>query len=210
MPSYANKIIVINRNPLDTLISCINMFRIFFVNDGHKLLPIHIASLKALFGTEFNPSSFLNNFTLQNLQKQDGLLDRALIAFADNGTAIKSFSAMAGPWALFADSYRYAKIPVLHIRYEDIVSQIRLNMTGTANYDETERLSSFLGVDHEAIIRGFKLQFQYAAIKQKNKSAFFSNQNLHNYNQYFSREAISYFAKMYETILRSYGYEGFL
>ena len=158
------KVIVINRNPFDTLLSGINFFRVTYKNTG--LNAFQKRSLRKLFPGFKVDDDFLDKFNLENL-KQKGWLDKALNRFSEDGTSFLNFYAMSGTWSGFASSYEYSGLPILKVRYEDLeeISIDSFNGKGNTNPYLLE-ISSFLDVDPENLARGFALQ-RSNALKEK-------------------------------------------
>jgi len=150
------KVIVINRNPFDTLLSGINFFRITYKT--HGLNDFQKRSLHKLFPRFKVDDDFLDNFTLENL-KQEGRLDIALNRFSEDGTSFLNFYRNSGTWSGFANSYEHSGLPILKIRYEDLekISIDSFNGKGNTN-PYLLKISSFLEVDHENLAKGFALQ----------------------------------------------------
>lgn len=164
------KVIVINRNPFDTLLSGINYFRIIYKINGLKN-DFQKRSLNKLFPEFKVNDNFLENFTLENLKTQ-GKLDIALNRFSEDGTSFLNFYRMSGTWSAFASSYEYSGLPTLKIRYEDLekISIDSFNGEGATN-PYLLKISSFLEVDHENLAKGFALQRSNAFQEKNNTQA---------------------------------------
>ena len=85
-------------------------------------------------------------------------LDDVLYRFASSGTVFYNFYVTSGPWCSFAQSYDSADVPVLSIKYEDLVN----NQESTSNI-----ISDFLQVDRGYVLAGFKNNQSLLKLKRR-------------------------------------------
>ena len=97
-PGEIVKVIVIIRNPLDTLLSSINFFRVVYKNSGGRLPFLHRISLRILMPDFRVGEDFLKDFTLEKL-RDNGMLDLALDNFGKNDTVIPHLFYRSGAWS---------------------------------------------------------------------------------------------------------------
>ncbi len=207
------KVIVINRNPFDTLLSAINFFRVEYFNYGNNLQPHHIRAITALMPRfDFNfKNDFLDVFSLEKL-RDEGMLDDALDNFSKNGTVILNFYSMSGPWAEFASSYDYSNLEVLKILFSDLLNISASSCSATEKYcPAILKLSDFLDISASKLASGFRQQAE-ATLKRHNdkkfgEAKFFNKMTDGYWKDYLSGEQCRKFVdKHYASMIRN-GFE---
>ena len=207
-----SKIVAVNRNPFDVLLSAINYFRFIYRKKGNKLDPRSLAmrSLRALMPDFEVSESFLTEFTLEKL-RDAGMLDAALRNFGEYGTSILNFYGVSGTWSDFLASYDHSGASLLKFSYEKLerISNSSLN-EGDVISAELSDLSSFLEVDAARLKEGFAEQKRSIyALKAESMSADFFNKSRSGYwKQYFSPKDCKLFLNQhYSAVIRNgYGY----
>ena len=204
------KVVIINRNPLDMLLSCINYFRLEYKWSGNKMQPLHLQSLKNLMPDFKVKRTFLSDFTLDKL-RDDGVLDVALKNFGENGTSILNFYRMSGTWSDFSSSYDHSGVSLFKISYEELES---ISIESVNNNDdmsmELSSLSSYLEVDSARLKKGFATQRNHLSENKSesvNTVKFFNKACSGYWQNYFSPKACKDFVNLhYSAIIRN-GYE---
>ena len=203
------KVVVITRNPFDTLLSSINFFRILYLQGGNELSPLARYSLTKLIPDFQIKNSFLADFKLAKL-RDGGMLDIALQNFGESGTVISNFYTMTGTWSDFSSSYDYSGVDVLKISYEELEA-ISIRSAETNDYisPALSKLSSFLDVDSALLRKGFSIQRRDAlAIKEAKSEVKFFNEGSSGYwKNYFSAKACRSFMDLHYPAIARNGYE---
>ena len=197
------KVIITNRNPYDTLLSSLNYLKRGIINNG--MSNIIKKTLKILLPTYYFSNLFkdyANNFTLQYL-RDNGLLDEALINFANINTLHPLFSKNSGKFISFYDSYNNSNIPLLKTNYEKIYeSGIKDNFNNISR-----DISNFLSTEKSTLQNGLIKQNNFAMEESKKENSFYKMVKPYYFSNYFSEKAIKYFnEKLYKEMIVS-GYE---
>ena len=200
-----SKVIVVIRNPFDTLLSSINFLRVQYRSGN---LDAYLKTFYMLFPEAHVCDDFLEFYALDNLREQ-GLLDIALENFALFGACIPNFSKMSGPWPGFSDSYKYSGLSVLKVKYEDLAvlserSQLTHNAVSMAALNQ---LSAFLDVDPSLLFEGFKKHRVEAILAQNSGSLFFNKMKAGYWRDYFSGNVCADFVNQYAVELIGNGYK---
>lgn len=200
------KILVVVRNPLDTLLSSLNYLRIV-VKDA-KCIPASVKSTvnKLLPGYKIpeEVESFVQEFNIDNLLQKE-LLDKCLTCFARNGTVFDQFYDMSGPWALFHESFKQTSLPLHFVRYEDISLNGRM-FNNDRRLQSINRLAEFLGADEVTLLKAFDMQASQASKLKSKGSLFFPKAQSGYFVDYFSKDSIRSFIDMYFAVLQDIGY----
>lgn len=201
------KVVVVTRNPFDTLLSSLNYQRIAAKEQGRVTdsIRLTIASLCPSYKIPEGLDAFIESFNIDNLLKEK-LLDSCLDNFARNGTVIDLFYNMSGPWALFRESYKHSTLPIHAIRYEDLVN--RSNTIDEQNrLQAIDDLADYLESDRGILRKAFEIQSSNVASEKKQGSMFFSKAQHGYFVNYFSRDSVEHFVDMYYSCLKDLGYE---
>jgi hypothetical protein len=199
-------VVTIVRNPFETLLSALNFFRVVY--DTYSVLPpLHIRSLKLLLPDYEITSAFSDQFTIEAL-RDDGQLSIALESFAEMGSSLLHFYQMSGPWCSFVSSYANCGVPVLNLRYEDLVLE---SMSSSPEHSLCSRkLSEFWSCDFESLKKGFVLQSHRANYKKSQGNAFYPKARSGYWSEYFSLSECRKFADVYHRALIDNGYDELL
>lgn len=204
------KVLVINRNPFDTLLSSINYFRLEYKWNGDKVKFLNLQALKNLMPDFKVKKTFLCDFTLDKL-RDSGMLDIALKNFGENGTSILNFYRMSGTWSDFSSSYDHSGVNLLKISYEDLES-ISLESANDSNIVSVElsSLASFLEIDIACLKHGFAQQRDHVFTKSGPTGSFFNKGRSGYWKNYFSQSVCKDFVNMHSTSIIRNGYESLL
>ena len=213
-PGKIVKVIVIMRNPLDTLLSSINFFRVVYRNFGGRLPLSYRSSLRILMPNFTMREDFLKDFTLEKL-RDDGMLDAALDNFGKNDTVIPHLYYRSGAWSNFASSYNQMKIDSLKVSYEDLES-ISINSIDNSESicQNLLKVAHFLDVDYATLKSGFAQQrrkvLKIKSLQVDSSVSFYNKMSSGYWRDYFTPEACRKFARIqYSAIVRN-GYGSIL
>ncbi len=190
------EVITIVRNPFDTLLSGLNYFRVQWAEYGGLPQVSAIALNRLMPEYDYTRGNFLEDMKIDTLREKTHL-DDVLYRFASSGTVFYNFYVTSGPWCNFAKSYDSAEVPVLSIKYEDLVD----NQESTSNI-----ISDFLQVDRGHVLSGFKKQAEFAKEKKKSGDSFYSKMKTGYWKNYFSKKACREFIDMYHRPMTEMGY----
>jgi hypothetical protein len=198
------KVIVVIRNPFDTLLSTINFLRVQYREGNIKG---YVGTFEMLFPGAQICDDFLDFYSLESLRSK-GLLDPALGNFSLFGTTIPGFSRMSGPWAGFANSYKYSGLPVMNVRYEDLatLSEQSLSSLEDDGLATLNTLSKFLDISSSELLKGFKVHRGGALEQQKSGNLFFNKMRSGYWRDYLSAKACADFANQYAPEMIDNGY----
>lgn len=195
-----DSIVVIIRNPFDTLLSSTNYLR-YSANLNKRLTANQIATLKHFY-PDYSEADVLDPeiFNLRRLQEK-GALDKALEIFAASNTCIPQFLTRSGTWLDFYKSFSQAKLPVLQIRFEDIVNC-------PDNYQKaSSELSKFLNCDSIVLAAAFNRQNESCHQAKDANDLFFPIAESNYFYHYFEARTLRRFCNKYQEQIRSSGYE---
>lgn len=194
------RIIVIIRNPFDTLLSSTNYLR-YSASLNKRLTANQIATLKHFYPNYTETDVLMPNvFNLEKL-RDEGALDQALEIFSASNTCIPQFLARSGTWLDFYASFNQAKQPLLRIRFEDIVNS-------TDNYQTvSSELSQFLGCDAKILATAFGQQNEACREERNADNLFFPVAEANYFEKYFAPKSLRRFCKKYGLELSASGYE---
>ena len=201
-----DKVVVIIRNPFDTLLSSLNYLRVI-VKENNRIPTSVQSTIQKLLPSYVLPSSpdqFIEKFNIDTLLHQD-LLDSCLSFFGRNGTVFDQFYSMSGPWVLFSLSYLKTPLPVHVVRYEDIISSPNFIDSGVRS-KTIFMLADFLGSDRDTLLKAFDIQSANVASQKSRGAMFFPKAEAGYFVDYFSRSAVSSFTDMYFSVLKDFGY----
>jgi hypothetical protein len=204
------KVVIVNRNPFDMLLSCLNYFRLEYIWSGNKVQPLYLQSLKNLMPDFKVKKTFLFDFTLDKL-RDNGMLDVALKSFGENGTSILNFYRMSGTWSDFSSSYDHSGVSLFKISYEELESISTESSNDSEILSiELSSLSSFLEVDAARLKKGFAKQRNHLSSNKSepvNSVKFFNKACSGYWRNYFSAKVCKDFVNLhYSAIIRN-GYE---
>jgi hypothetical protein len=194
------RIIVIIRNPFDTLLSATNYLR-YSASLNKRLTANQIATLKHFY-PNYTETDVLtpNVFNLEKL-RDEGALDHALEIFSASNTCIPQFMNRSGTWLDFYASFSQAKQPVLRIRFEDIVNS-------TDNYQKvSSKLSQFLGCDTKILATAFGQQNEACREEKNANNLFFPVAEANYFEKYFGPKTLRRFCKRHGANMIANGYE---
>ena len=189
-------VITIVRNPFETLLSGINFFRVSLKSNSFGQAEA-IALNQLLPEININSETLFDDLQLENL-KNSGLLNNALIRFAQYGTVFFNFYQMSGPWCTFANSYRDCGLPLLNVKFEDLSDD---------HQKSSQSIANFLNIDSNYLLSGFDKQKKYALEKKKNKETFYSKVKTGYWKNYFDKNTCKYFIDIYHREMKDIGYE---
>lgn len=206
--SHLDKIIILTRNPFDVLLSFINYSQFEMARCISKNLQVP-EDLRIFISDYVGYSS--NNFEKEwgdgisfEYLRDQGYLDNALERFGRYGLSIPMVYGMSSTWSSNVISWREDHtIPSIVVRYEDLIDSLSL---------EVEKISSFLNVNEENLIRAFLVRNE-KTIEEKSKNLqegvpTFYNKMTHGYfRQYFSQESLLRFYDKHHQLLKQCGYE---
>jgi hypothetical protein len=198
--AFIDSIVVIIRNPFDTLLSATNYLR-YSANLNKRLTANQITTLSHFY-PEYSESDVLDPelFSLRKLREQ-GALDKALEIFSVSNTCIPQFLVRSGTWLDFYQSFNQTKQPVLQIRFEDIVKS-------PDNYQDISfKLSHFLDCDPVVLASAFARQNEACHQSREANDLFFPVAESNYFYQYFEARTLRRFCNKYQKQLRSTGYE---
>lgn len=213
-PGKVVKVVVIIRNPFDTLLSAINSYRITYKNSGSKLPLMHRISLRSLMPNFTIKEDFLNDFNLEKL-RDNGLLDVALGNFGRNDTVIPHFYFRSGAWSSFASSYNHKKIDIFKISYEDLES-ISINSIDNSESvcQKLLELARFLNVDYISLQRGFAQQrinvLKMKSLRTENSVNFYNKSCNGYWRDYFTPQACREFVRIQYSAIVKNGYKSII
>lgn len=195
-----SSIVVIIRNPFDTLLSSTNYLR-YSAALNNRLTANQIATLKHFYPNH-TEADVLNPdvFNLKSL-REVGALDKALEIFSTSHTCIPQFLARSGTWIDFYTSFSGSDLPVLRIRFEDIVN------TNNQWQEVSERLSYFLNGDPVVLAEAFARQNEECRQARKANDLFFPVAESNYFHQYFEAKTLRRFCNKNLQMLKSIGYE---
>lgn len=197
-----SKVIRITRNPFDCLLSALNFLRLE-ANSSRSLAMIR-PTVEALFPNHklirrwTSPNQFFNRFTIDSLAKEN-LLDLALESFSRLGLTLPFYYSVCGGWRTNYESWGAAKVPVLDLRYEDLVP--------TPSVGTIQLISNFLGADEELLSKAFEIQMENVHHQRKKGNPFFNQANKSYFSRYFSKKALRHFVDYNQVALQAMGYE---
>ncbi len=195
------KVIRITRNPFDCLLSALNFLRLE-ANKSRSLAMIR-PTVEALFPGHrlirrwTSPSTFFNRFTIDSLAKEN-LLDLALESFSRIGLTLPIYYSVCGGWRTNYESWGAANIPVLDLRYEDLVP--------TPSAGTIQLISNFLEVDEDQLTKAFQLQMENVHQQRKTGNPFFNQADKSYFYKYFSKKALRHFVDYNQAALQAMGY----
>jgi len=200
------KLIVVIRNPFDTVLSSVNFLRFQYANGNLKN---YMSTFNMFFPDGTIDDGFLEFYSLDNLKSQN-LLDTALKNFANCGTNVPSFARMSGPWAGFANSYKYSGLTIMNAKYEELAqlseqSASILSANGSRTLNE---LANFLDVDSARLLQGFKSHRKTVLTQHKSGNLFFNKMCAGYWRNYFSHQACKEFVNHYAPEMIDNGYRG--
>lgn len=189
-------VITIVRNPFETLLSTINWLRVAIEKksfDQTKMIGLN----QLLPEIDLNSKTIIDDLKIDNLRNL-GLLNNALIRFAQCGTVILNFYQMSGPWCTFANSYRDCGLPLLNVKFEDLSDNHEYSSQSIAN---------FLNIDSKYLLSGFNKQKKHALEKKRKKDNFYFKVESGYWKDYFDKNACKYFIDIYHREMKDIGYE---
>ena len=195
-----NCIVIIIRNPFDTLLSATNYLR-YSATVNKALTANQIATLKHFY-PGYTDSDVLGGkrFDLEKL-RDEGALDNALEIFANSGTCVPQFLARSGTWLDFYQSFNQTRLPSLRIRFEDVVN----SEDQWAKVAAT--LGTFLARDEGILAAAFKCQDQACQKAKSEHNPFFPVAESNYFFRYFEPRSLRRFCNVYQNQLASLGYE---
>jgi hypothetical protein len=195
-----SSIVVIIRNPFDTLLSSTNYLR-YSAALNNRLTANQIATLKHFYPNH-SEADVLNPevFNLKSLREK-GALDRALEIFSTSNTCIPQFLARSGTWIDFYTSFSKSDLPVLQIRFEDIVN------TGNQWQESSRILSNFLDSDPIVLAEAFARQNEECQQARRANDLFFPVAESNYFHQYFEAKTLRRFCNKNLQMLKSIGYK---
>jgi hypothetical protein len=198
--SSIESIVVIIRNPFDTLLSSTNYLR-FSAALNNRLTANQISTLKHFY-PDYTENDVLNAdvFNLDKL-RDEGALDKALEIFSTSHTCVPQFLARSGTWLDFYKSFRGAEQPVFQVRFEDIVNSLDNWQT------VSECLATFLHSDPELLAKAFALQNAQCKQAKSENNLFFPVAEANYFERYFEAKSLRRFCNRHLHDLKSIGYE---
>jgi hypothetical protein len=195
-----SSIVVIIRNPFDTLLSSTNYLR-YSAALNNRLTANQIATLKHFYPNHTEADVIDPDvFNLKSL-REEGALDKALEIFSTSNTCIPQFLARSGTWNDFYASFSGSDLPVLRIRFEDIVN------TNNQWQEVSGRLASFLDGDPVVLAEAFARQNEECRQARKANDLFFPVAESNYFHQYFEAKTLRRFCNKNLQMLKSVGYE---
>ena len=193
-------IVVIIRNPFDTLLSSTNYLR-YSAAVNKALTANQIATLKHFY-PGYTDADILSSkrFDLESL-RDEGALDKALEIFASSGTCIPQFLTRSGTWVDFYQSFNQTLLPSLRIRFEDVVKSEDQWKKVAAS------LGDFLNSDSKVLAEAFACQDQACQKAKSENDPFFPIADSNYFFRYFEPRSLRRFCNSYQIQLASLGYE---
>jgi hypothetical protein len=195
-----SSIVVIIRNPFDTLLSTTNYLR-YSAGKNKRLTGTQIATLKHFY-PDYTESDVVSGgeFNLEKLREK-GALDQALEIFSASSTCIPQFLTRSGTWLDFYSSFDQTEKQTFKVRFEDIVNS-------HTNWEEaSNRLAAFLGCQPDILANAFIRQNESCQQARKANNLFFPVAESKYFLRYFEGRSLRRFCNKYLTQLKAFGYE---
>ncbi|MEB3320085.1 MAG: sulfotransferase domain-containing protein [Cyanobium sp.] len=195
-----SSIIVIIRNPFDTLLSSTNYLR--YSADLNKGLTANQQSTLKHFYPNYTETDVLDpkRFSLTGL-RDEGALDKALEIFSTSNTCVPQFLARSGTWIDFYRSFDQTQLPTLRVRFEDIVKS-------TDKWGKIScQLANFLGSKPEITAKAFAQQDEACTQAKREKNPFYPVAEANYFFQYFEPRSLRRFCNSHGKQLATFGYE---
>jgi hypothetical protein len=194
-----SSVIVITRNPFDTLLSTTNYLR-YSAIVNKRLSVNQIATLKRFYPDHSEEDVLRAEYFNLDSLRETGALDNALEVFSSTLTCVPQFFARSGTWLDFYGSFKNTPLPSIKIRFEDIVNK-------EANWDQVAtNLACFLQSDPQILAEAFSLQNQNCLKAKSKKDPFFPVADSYYFFKYFEGRSLRRFCNKHQQAMVEIGY----
>lgn len=195
----------IYRNPLDVLLSYINFSRLevgLAATKGNENYQRRLFNELLGYQEPIGPDEWAAT-PLEAIPRER--LDHALDVYSERGLCIPSIEHMAGSWVENNKSWLGARdiINGRSLRYEDCIE----------DESQFQVLSDLFTISGKDIDEGLRLGNRVARNRSKEAgggSIFFNKMQPYYFTEYFSKAALTRFAKENEQVMRQFGYSNVL
>lgn len=200
------KVITIVRNPLDNFLSSINYVKLSFRDRWNNHTPANKNFIDFIDDYPLSQETW-DSWNLENL-RDNGLLKKMFKNYIRLG-CLPFFSDNYGTWFSHSRSFDFCKLPLLNLRYEDLIN----NQNNLESFKSYEKLSNFLCVNFDLLLQGVNLQNERANKRKKENTIFsnFFNKMTSNYwREYLDINICKEFAAKYYQFIKMNGYSDLL
>ena len=207
------KIIVISRNPFDILLSSINFLRGRAISKRIKnpqysqmdtQIALDVSKILPTYECNANLNKFIDDFTLDNLCKE-GYLVNVCRRFKESSALIDQFAGMSGSWLDFAKSFDNCEVPVLKIKFEDLVG-----VNGNAREKCISSIGKFLECDVNILRESLSRQASNTLKRKQSGHPYFPRAASGYWKDYLPMDECIAFFNQYKAEMAEIGYQDIL